>query len=126
MTIGPTNKSSRTPPESNQGTSFAEPDGPGPACEGWFTLLVAHETGVYGVLGLLSALNEIPALDVRRVETIRDQGVTSVTLFLRSPQFLKGTLHALTGVKSVIWPEEVGSSDEYSPDHHPFAVVQVH
>ncbi len=98
----------------------------GPMCDGWLSLLIAHDTGIYGVLGLLSAFNEIDSINVRRVQTEREQGVTAVTLFLRSPVDVKRVLSGLSGVKSVILPEEVGPSDEYSLDNHPFGVVQVH
>ena len=98
----------------------------GTMCEGWLSLLIAHDTGIYGVLGLLSAFNEIESINVRRVQTEREQGVTAVTLFLRSPVDVKSILNGLTGVKSVILPEEVGPSEQYSLENHPFGVVQVH
>lgn len=98
----------------------------GPMCDGWLSLLIAHDTGIYGVLGLLSAFNEIDSINVRRVQTEREQGVTAVTLFLRSPVDVKAVLSGLTGVKSVILPEEMGSGEEYSLENHPFGVIQVH
>ena len=111
--------------ETSQATELGEADS-GSMCDGWLSLLIAHDTGIYGVLGLLSAFNEIDSINVRRVQTEREQGVTAVTLFLRSPVDVKSVLSGLTGVKSVILPEEIGPSDEYSLENHPFGVVQVH
>ena len=92
---------------------------------GWFCLTIFHDSELGGVVAIVKALSELPELEVWGVETNRDLGMTSVSLFVVSPIALREVMSKISCVASVNWPEDTDQGVHLSLDGYPTAMVTV-